>query len=128
MNARAINLSAELNNLPGLTGRTPDTPDCDLEGKAFGPTYDYRDGFISTVRFSGLSAWERHAGDEILLIAEGDGFLHLIDDEGWEVPRSLSTNLMIVVPANTWHRIQSSKGIALVTITPQPTTHRAERP
>jgi hypothetical protein len=88
--ARAINLRAECTQLPGLTGRTPETTGEALEGTAFGPTYPYRDGFVSTVKFSGTSGWERHPGEELLLIAEGTGFLHLIDTDGFDVPRALS--------------------------------------
>ncbi len=126
--AVAINLQAELKRLPGMKGRTADTGSSELEGTAFGPTYPYRDGFISTVKFSGRSSWEKHEGDEILLIAEGAGYLLLIDDNGFVVPRSLSTNLMIVVPAHAWHQIESDEGITLVTVSPQPTLHQVERP
>jgi mannose-6-phosphate isomerase-like protein (cupin superfamily) len=128
MRARAINLTAELNELPGLKGRTPQTPESALEGRAFGATYPYRDGYISTVKYSGTSAWERHEGEEILLVAEGQGFLHIIDDDGFDVPRTLSTNLLIIVPAGVWHQIESHDGISLVTVSPQPTKHQAERP
>jgi len=125
----AINLTAECNAVPGLTGRTPDTAGADLEAKAFGRTHPYRDGFISTVKFSGTSAWERHnSGEELILIAEGEGFLRLIDEDGFVVPRSLSTNLLIVIPTGAWHQIESAGGITLITVTPQPTDHQAERP
>ena len=128
MRARAINLSAELRRLPGLKDRTPETGHNQLEGTAFGPTFPYRDGFISTVKFTGTSSWEKHEGEEILLIAEGAGYLHIMDDDGFDVPRSLSTNLLIVVPAGCWHQIESEGGISLVTVSPQPTDHQAERP
>ena len=126
--ARAINLQAELGKLPGMKGRTPETGHNQLEGTAFGPTYPYRDGFISTVKFSGTSSWEKHEGEEILLIADGEGYLMLIDEDGFVVPRSLSTNLLIVVPAECWHQIESEGGITLVTVSPQPTLHQSERP
>jgi len=126
--ARAINLSAELRRLPGLKDRTPETGHNALEGTAFGPTFPYRDGFISTVKFTGRSSWEKHEGEEILLVAEGDGYLHIIDADGFVVPRSLSTNLLIIVPAGCWHQIESEAGISLVTVSPQPTEHQAERP
>ena len=125
---RAINLSAELRRLPGLPDRTPETGHNQLEGTAFGPTFPYRDGFISTVKFTGTSSWEKHEGEEILLVAEGAGYLHIIDDDGFDVPRSLSANLLIVVPAGCWHQIESASGISLVTVSPQPTEHQAERP
>ena len=126
--ARAINLSAELNKLPGLTGRTPETGHNQLEGTAFGPTYPYRDGFISTVKFSGKSSWEKHEGEEILLVAEGDGYLLVIDEDGFVVPRSLSMNLLVIVPPGCWHQIESENGITLVTVSPQPTLHQSDRP
>jgi mannose-6-phosphate isomerase-like protein (cupin superfamily) len=127
-NARAINLSAECRAVPGMTGRTSQTASAELEAKCFGPTFPYRDGFISTVKFSGTSSWERHSGEELLLVAEGSGFLLLIDDDGFVVPRSLSENLLIVVPSGAWHQVKSETGITLITITPQPTDHQAERP
>lgn len=126
--ARAINMAAELRNLEGMKGRTPETGHNALEGTAFGPTFPYRDGFISTVKFSGTSSWEKHESEEILLVAEGDGYLHLIDEDGFVVPRSLSTNLMVVVPGECWHQIESEGGITLITVSPQPTLHQAERP
>lgn len=126
--ARAINLQAELQRLPGLKDRTPETGSPELEGTAFGATYPYRDGFISTVKFSGTSAWEKHTGDEILFVAEGSGFLMVIDEHGFVVPRALSRNLMIVVPSECWHQIEAHEVISLVTVTPQPTVHQAERP
>ena len=126
--ARAINLQAELKRLPGMTGRTPHTDPIALDETAFGPTHCYRDGYISTVKFSGRSAWEKHVGDELLLVAEGSGYLLLIDKDGFVVPRALSTNLLIIVPAERWHQIESEGGISLVTVTPQPTVHQAERP
>ena len=125
--ARAINLTAQLKALKGLTGRTPETHG-DALWPCFGPTHPYRDGFISTVKFSGTSAWERHGAEEILLIAEGFGFLHTIDADGFAVPRTLSTNMLVVVPANCWHQIESPGGISMITVTPQPTDHQAERP
>lgn len=128
MRARAINLRAEFNNLPGMKGRTPETGGNALEGTAFGPTYPYRDGYVSTVKYSGTSAWERHVGEEILIVADGSGYLHMIDDDGFVIPRSLTTNLLIIVPANAWHQIESDEGISLVTVSPQPTDHQAERP
>ena len=128
MRARAINLNAECNAVPGLTGRTPQTASAELEARCFGPTFPYRDGFISMVKFSGTSSWERHNGEELLLVAEGSGFLRLIDDDGFVVPRTLSENLLIVVPSGAWHQIESDAGITLITITPQPTEHQAARP
>jgi hypothetical protein len=125
---RAINLQAELRRLPGLTDRTPDTAADTLEGTAFGPTFPYRDGFVSTVKFTGRSSWERHAGEEIVLVAEGDGHLLMIDGDGFVAPRELSTNLLVIIPAHCWHQIASETGISLVTVSPQPTDHQAERP
>jgi mannose-6-phosphate isomerase-like protein (cupin superfamily) len=126
--AQAINLQAELRKLPGFQRRRVDTDPAKLEGTAFGDKFDYRDGYISTVKFSGVSAWERHSGDELLLIAEGSGYLLLIDEDGFVVPRSLSENMLIIVPSGRWHQIESEAGISMVTVSPQPTDHQAERP
>jgi len=115
----AYNLHAMLRALPGLEGRTPDTPEADL-GPAFGPTIPYRDGFVSTVKFSGVSAWERHSGDEILLITDGGGCL-VVGDR----PQTLHPGTMVIVPAGEWHRIEAPDGIAMITVSPQPSDHRA---
>lgn len=122
-----INLRAEANNVLGLDGRTPRSPVDDLEARAFGPTYPYRDGYISTVKYSGISAWERHEGEEILIIAAGSGMLWTIED-GHDMPRTLSEGLLVIVPSHTWHQIEAPNGITMFTVSPQPTEHRADRP
>lgn len=122
----AINLHAEDCALEGFRDRTPTTPEHMLSS-AFGRTYPYRDGFISTVKFSGRSAWEKHQGDEIVITIRGAGFLLALCADGHVKPQSISCGIAVVVPAGTWHQIESDDGITLLTITPQPTEHyRAE--
>lgn len=117
-----MNLRAELNALQGLDGRKPETPDRDLN-PAFGRTIPYRDGYISTIKFSGKSAWEKHNGDELVFVAGGHGFLLLLGDQRRITPQSLSPGIIVIIPANKWHQIESQSGIALWAVTPQPTVH-----
>lgn len=121
----AVNLMGELRSVPGLSNRTPRSVLADLEASAFGPTHPYRDGFVSTVKFTGVSSWERHSGDEILWIVEGFGYLILRQDDGRNRPQALHPGHMVIVPANQWHHIESSGGIAMVTVSPQPSDHQA---
>lgn len=121
----AINLLAELKAVPGMVNRTLESIDL---ADAFGPEHSYRDGFISTVKFSGTSAWERHSGDEILLIMEGKGFLLLRENETAVRAQSLHPGYCVVVPSGHWHRIESDGGIGMITVSPQPTDHAAVIP
>jgi mannose-6-phosphate isomerase-like protein (cupin superfamily) len=116
-----LNVRAALNALPGLE-RHPDTPEAELEG-VFGKTVPYRDGFVSTVKFRGMSAWERHPDDEVLFIVEGSGFLVVADDPALQRPQALHPFLVVVVPAWRWHAIIAPIWIGLLTVTPQPTEH-----
>lgn len=124
---RAINLRAEALAVPGLECRTPYTPVADLEARCFGPTYPYRDGYISTVKYSGTSAWERNQDEEILIVAAGSGMLWIAEGIN-DIPRTLSEGLLVIVPANAWHQIEAPDGITMFTVSPQPTEHQAERP
>lgn len=128
MMSRAINLRAEALAVPGLEDRTPDTPIADLDARCFGPTHPYRDGYISIVKYSGTSAWERHQDEEILIIAAGSGMLWIIGPDGHDTPRTLNEGLLVIVPALAWHQIEAPDGITMFTISPQPTEHRAAHP
>jgi mannose-6-phosphate isomerase-like protein (cupin superfamily) len=118
---KTLNIRAELNGL-NCTGRRPDTPEAELAG-AFGRTLPYRDGFISTVKFSGKSAWEFHLEEEMLFVVEGGGTLLVIEDGGVTRPQSLHPSLVVVVPKGSWHAIEAPGSISLLTVTPQPTHH-----
>jgi len=123
------NLRALFNALPGLDNRTPASSELELVAKAFGPTIPYRDGIIGLVKYSGVSAWERHADDEIVLVIDGAGFLHILDsDSRHETPRSLFPWTLTIVPGHCWHQIESERGISLLTVSPQPTTHISTHP
>lgn len=121
----AINLRAELLAVPGFHRRTAETPEAQL-GPAFGPTHAYRDGYVSTVKFDGVSAWERHIGDEIIIIVDGHGYLWVVEQSGHLRPQFLEAGLMVIIPAGTWHQVKSMDGISMITVSPQPTEHRAQ--
>lgn len=80
---------------------------------------DIGDAGLFVTSFAGKTPWERHPGDELVLVREGHAdLILLIDDE--EVRLTLSTGQLIVVPINTWHRFETD-GVSVVGVTPQPT-------
>lgn len=117
-----MNIRAEFNALQGLIGRSPATEAAELE-QCFGAIVPYRDSLITTVRFSGKSAWEKHPEDEILFVVDGHGFITEIDEAGYPNPQSLSPGIIAIVAAGRWHQVDSDKGISLLTVSPQPTDH-----
>jgi len=118
---KKLNVRAELAALPGVV-RRPDTPEGELKG-VFGGTLPYRDGMVTTLKFSGKSAWEFHPEDEVLFCVEGNGTLLIIEDGGVTRPQSLSASVVVIVPKGCWHAIEAPGGISLLTISPQPTHH-----
>ncbi len=119
---KTLNIRAEFTRLAGLDGRTPST-EGDALDKCFGAIVPYRDSLVTTVKFSGKSAWEKHADDEILFVVDGHGFITEIDEHGYPNPQSLSPGIIAIVAAGRWHQVDSEKGISLLTVSPQPTEH-----
>jgi mannose-6-phosphate isomerase-like protein (cupin superfamily) len=78
---------------------------------------------ITTLKFTGKSAWEFHPEDEMLFCVDGTGTLLIIEDGGYTRPQSLSAMLVLIVPKGTWHAIEAPDGISLLTVSPQPTHH-----
>jgi quercetin dioxygenase-like cupin family protein len=117
-----LDLNAEFDKLTVFKGRTPMTTRGERLGTRSHPA-SYRDGDIATFKFSGKSAWERHPqGEEIVHIVEGAATLHLMTDEGHECI-DLKAGMMAIVPKNAWHHLVSPDGVAVLTVTPQPTEH-----
>jgi len=119
-----IDLNAELAKLTMLRDRTPQTPRAERQSSSR-QLGGYRDGAIFTSSFSGEGGWERHRnGEEIVHILEGDATLHLMTESGPEA-LTLSAGMIAIVPQSIWHRFSSSNGVALMTVTPQPSDHPA---
>ena len=63
----------------------------------------------------------------MVFVLQGETTLILLED-GREQPKLLKENQLIVVPRNTWHRFETPKGVKILTVTPQPTSHSIEFP
>jgi mannose-6-phosphate isomerase-like protein (cupin superfamily) len=123
-----ISLTEQISSLRYLSNRTPEMSLTGGAERAFAELAAYRDGALYVGHYSGNSEWERHArGDEVVLALAGHTTLILLED-GDERRVELSANELAVVPANTWHRFENSRQLAVVTVTPQPTDHSVQRP
>lgn len=110
-----------------LPDRTPTTTAEESSG-AFDLLATCGDRGIFVGHWAGNSEWERHpAGDEIVMILDGDTTISFLagDDEHSE---RLGPGQFVVVPQGTWHRFETPKGVKLLSVTPQPTDHRTDRP
>jgi mannose-6-phosphate isomerase-like protein (cupin superfamily) len=120
--ATVVDVTGEFQKLTMLKGRTP-TSDAEARKGAFKPLADYRDGRISSAKFAGISAWERHPkGDEIVQVVDGSTTLYLLNDEGKQTIE-LTAGMFAIVPQNTWHQFVAPEGVCVMTVTPQPTEH-----
>lgn len=121
---RAVDVTAELAGLTMLRGRSADTP-ADRVKAAFAVLAPYRDGSVFAGRFSGETAWERHAnGDELVQVLDGAATLTIMTAEGPQAV-ALSAGMLIVVPRGHWHRFEAPDGVTVLSATPQPTEHTA---
>lgn len=125
-----IDVKTTLAALPFLHGRGKHTTDAE-KSASFTTMSPYRDGGVFGGSFSGQSQWERHQkGDEIVYVLDGATTLTLVEDDNAE-PQLLEmkAGMMVVIPQGCWHLFQSSDGVTIMTITPQPTEHiNAEDP
>ncbi len=125
--ATRIPLGEAFDNLEFVGDRTPASTPETLEG-AFATLSEYRDGGVFIGHYAGSSDWERHSrGDEIVMVIEGETTLFLLSD-GKETANRLAQGELFVVPADTWHRFETPEGVKIMTVTPQPTDHSAQRP
>lgn len=119
---KAVDVNAELAGLSILRGRSADTPAAEVKA-TFAALAPFRDGSVFLGRFSGDTAWERHAkGDELVQILEGAATLTIMTGDG---PRTfeLKAGMLIVVPQGHWHRFEAPHGVTVLSATPQPTEH-----
>lgn len=124
---RPISIDDSLARLTFLPGRTPATT-AEESRDAFKLLSSYRDGAVFAGHWAGTSEWERHAaGDEIVMVVDGATTIYfLVDDE--EVGAPLRAGELVIVPQATWHRFETPDGVKVLSVTPQPTDHCADRP
>ena len=122
-----ITISDEFSRVKFLCNRTPETTD-DEAKDSFALLSKYRNGGIYIANYSGNSEWEKHPnGDEFVHVLEGETCLILLENKQEKVNQLVAGQIM-VIPKDSWHRFESPKGVKIMTITPQPTEHRVERP
>ena len=115
---------AELTFLPD---RTP-TVEAERSAEAFRRLSAYRDGAIFVGHWAGASEWERHTvGDEIVMVVEGATTIFFLDGDS-EHSATLRSGELVVVPCGTWHRFETPQEVKVLSVTPQPTDHTADRP
>ncbi|MCJ8267909.1 MAG: cupin domain-containing protein [Psychrosphaera sp.] len=125
--ATAISINEQLAKLTFLSNRTPQTTSDEAKG-AFASLSDYRDGAIFISHYAGNSEWETHPkGDEKVMVMEGETSLILWQNDV-ETANLLHKGELFVVPQGVWHRFETPKGVKVLAITPQPTTHSLTHP
>lgn len=127
MTIKTANIEEELSKLKVLEGRTPDTPDEEMDN-VFAELAPFDTGGVFTGSFVGESPWERHtAGDELVHILKGRAELTIMTDEGEEI-LDLKAGQLTVVPKGLWHRFRAPQGVTVLTATPHPTDHSVKIP
>src|SRR4051794_14243622 len=122
-----LSINAAIADLTFLPNRTPTTTAEQSVG-AFARLADYRDGAIFVGHWAGRSEWERHtAGDEIVSIIAGETTITFLVD-GDEKSTRLMLGQLVVVPQGTWHRFDTPVEVTVLSVSPQPTDHSADRP
>ena len=82
---------------------------------------------IGLVRFSGMTHWERHPGQELLQIIEGAVEVRTRAKDGLGAV-NLKAGSLFVVPPMLWHCVVGSPEAALLFVTPDGTEHSDEEP
>lgn len=122
-----ISIAASIAGLDFLPDRSPTSTDAETS-RAFSELSKYRDGGIFVGHWAGMSEWERHpVGDELVMVVDGETTLFL-HSEGGEQPITLGAGDLAVVPQGTWHRFETPQAVKVLSVTPQPTDHRADPP
>lgn len=95
---------------------------------AFSLLARYREGGVFVGHWAGRSEWERHrVADEIVIVIDGETKIFFLGQDG-EQSAALEAGDLVVVPQGMWHRFETPTGVRLLSVTPQPTDHAAERP
>lgn len=121
-----IDVHASFESLEFLEDRTPESHGVAPETFA-SRLSDYRNGGVFVSHWGGCGEWERHPnGDEIVMVLEGEARVFLVQN-GEESEQLLAEGQLIVIPENTWHRLESAE-VKILTVTPRPTDHQLEFP
>jgi hypothetical protein len=75
------------------------------------------DATIGLFRFNGQSPWERHPGDELILVLDGGGEVTLLAEEG-PVHAELRPGRLFVCPRGLWHRTRATPSMTALYVTP----------
>ena len=123
----AVDLTSAFDALTFLADRTVDST-TDQLGPAFARLADSQMGAVFIGHYAGDSQWERHAhGDEYVAVVDGETEMTMIVD-GADITNTMTAGQFVIVPQGTWHRFHTPVGVKVMTITPQPTDHRRDRP
>jgi len=61
------------------------------------------------------------------MVIDGGTTIFFLTDDG-EQAAPLVAGELVIVPQGTWHRFETPAGVALLSVTPQPTDHSTRRP
>ena len=121
-----IDIHASIEKLEFFGSRTPESYGSGPETFACRLS-DYRNGGVFVSHWGGLGEWERHPnGDELVMVLGGKAKVFLVQ-EGEEREHALREGQLIVIPENTWHRLETAE-VKILTVTPRPTDHQIEFP
>ena len=67
--------------------------------------------------FIGRPPWERHVGDELLHILDGECDLTIRHPSGDEI-RTLRAGDLVIVPHDCWHNADAPSGVTMLFMTP----------
>jgi len=119
---QAVNIKDALESKKTLVGRSPDTPDEDVE-KTFATIAQSTETGIYVGSFQGRSAWERRPnGDELVQVIDGMATVTVIIDGKHHV-LEMTEGVVTLVPKGCWHRFDVPDRCSVMTMTPSPTEH-----
>lgn len=125
-----VSLASAFDQLEYLPDRVPgDDRTATTAGGAawFAQVSPFRDGAVFIVHYAGQSEWERHRGDEIVMVMEGHTTMTMAL-ETRQAHIELGPLELVVVPQGTWHCFDTPTGAKIMTVTPTPTDHALELP
>ena len=122
-----LSIADAISRLTFRGDRTPTSTEADMAG-AFAELSAYRDGAVYVGHWAGRSEWERHTeGDEIVMVVDGATTLFTLHGDE-ERAHPLGAGQLLVVPRGTWHRFETPEEVEILSVTPQPSDHRPDRP
>jgi quercetin dioxygenase-like cupin family protein len=79
---------------------------------------------LGVMRFSGLTPWERHGGDELIYALAGAVDVAVLTDSG-PVHRRVNAGSFFVCPENLWHRQNAEDSVTILYGTPTKTSENS---